>query len=1542
MYSFYCSSTMDVTDDVFVEEDEEDSSDEEYMDEEQYQEYQREQAIQMRSVIEQSSSCMWMETAEKKHQRFLIINQAVERTFDHAKLRAVDEDIIPVSYFLSDTYLRNTMQVSPLKVKDFALGKKVGAAAATRLSFLLKTLSSSSIGQCAASQNGDTTATVIARRGGYTCLIGDRVFPKVSLYMEVLVHDEHLELDELYADDNWKGYRLWFMIHDRTIDIDHCIDAQIQANALSLGLVSDFQHINTSGVQAANTIRDYFGGDLKSYRSSVQQENREAARKNKEARERRDFLSSLKIENTSQHYLDIYSRLSYYNQCLVPLNSDGERKTIALGEPLATTLEDAKRFITDPNPPEGQTGRIIMNPIFAEYMHHCNHYGVTTAHYINTLNDAKVCDHQMDNTNYFGADVEFFEVYQLPPAAEGSPPNEWARCLTFEFPLKKLVFRYSQQHMEPEFFMELPLPWVFSPMDVELERFEKRFKEREDQEEAERHSRFFDQFSETERGALVLRALEIDGAHHRAALESTRDPIRLQPKDLEPIDENTHSYLRYRLKKPTNRTSDSDPNIISIESTIDDARRIQHARFKKLRRFWKVMAREEQLDIMDLYQEEGMRLFLNAMTNSVQHSHTHVVKEAIRLAEDLIRRGQSAYHERDSILFRMGFTASYMARELLELEHHEGMLAHHIRVHELRGRAFRAAHDHHTDRLYGTSGAIEHEMVIGAAGTGKTHAVEVATKQLLAGTIYVNNSSSACADNSGESQSDTVMAIDEMDGRFNPGARQTPQDAQQMANIKSSMTGDFSLTRSILALGDSKGKSALESAKERKNLKIKSNMHRSIQIAGNILHTGMEPSFLSRFLVYLISCDDLKRPSRSLTSSLLRAGSSGITAVLDPVRSRLDEWRQLEHALHVFAAKMISVGAIHYPNIEMFNVHWSNVHTAILEVLPSMADISRVSEAMISRALTECINIAIHKVFASEDSPLVEFDSENKRIDEELFSLRQLKLIEPYLFLPEDMAIHIITQFVNTQIFPASWYQLMEMIAVEKCQYATERRREAQAEVLFQSYLKSDRSSENALSRRTEQQLRTQAMMDTLKEFCPRWAHTSKGGGAGQVVDANYVSTDMSKDEVARYIDATSGYNYYCGTYMIDKMCTMRLRAKSLNRDDGDKEIDMPILKLEVPPFSGSGEDERTAKKNSSGFTDLRKVYISVVYLEQFHPEEVMDRVMDTICYNGIRERDVLIGVHPANNWHLWAKRSLRRGKHPLRVPNSTYLSDEVRNIFYEKTPLTRSAQSAFSAASAAREDDILLVAGASSSSTASTTESSDRFLHFDENNCAETALCVKWLIETVGIENPEDAIYYLPHMVDMRIKARHVSVEGYGKEDLKDYPACMIEDNSRCSGGHLSRINRILAGTWRLDSTREKALQPRYNARQLEEGEDTTPKERGDSSPAAAAAAAATVGTFEHYNQCMNKSATTTSSTRSADCISMHGPPSPPYEKPQQQQASMIGTGSSVLVKRHHDRSHSSVDGAEDRYQTTPKTNSAHLTPRSNLYQNLRPEKFF
>ena len=1505
---------------------EEEEEDDDYMDEEEFEEEERKRALQMRPVIEESSSCMWMETADKKHHRFLIISNAVERTFNFAKLREIDEDIIPVSHHpMTDTFMRTSMQVSPCKVKDFKLKTVVGSAAATRLSFLLKTFSSPSIGQ-PCSQTGDVTSSVLSQRGGYTCTVGGRIYPKVSLYMEVLVHDEQLPLGELYCDDNWKGYRLWFLVHDPSIDIDKCIDAQISANALSLGLVPNFQYVDTSGQQSVDVINDYFGGDVKAYRASVMQENREAARKNNEARERRRLLKEQTIEKACDHYLDIYSRLSYYNQCLVPLNCDGERRHLTLGEPIATTLEAAQRFITDPNPPEGQTGRIIMNPIFQEYLHHSTHYNVASETYIwNLLEIHGVSMKQIDNTNYFGEDTDYRDVYQLPAAAEGTDSSDWARCMTFKFPFNKLVFRFSQQHMEPEFFMELPLPWVFSPMDVELERFAQRCKEREDQEEADRQERFFDQFSESEHGANILRALEIDNAQRCAALDAVCDPITLSEKDLMLFDDKTHSYLRHRLKKPVSTNTDHDPSIISVESSIDEARRIQHARFKKLRRFWRVMTRGEQHYIMGLYQEEGTRLFLNVMTNSEQNKHTHVVEEAIKLANGLVLNGKSAYHERECVLFSMGFTASYMARELLELEHHDGMLAHHNRVHELRGRAFRAAHDHHTDRLYGTSGAIEHEMVIGAAGTGKTHSVEMATKQLLPGTIYVNNSSSACADNSGESQSDTVMAIDEMDGRFDPGARQTPQEAQQMSNIKSSMTGDFALTRSILALGDSKGMSAEESARTRRNIKICTNMHRSIQLSGNKISVGIEPSFLSRFVLSLISGDDLNRSSRSLTSSLLRAGSSGIAAVLDPVKSRLDEWRQLEHALHVLAVKKIAVGAIHYPNIEMFNVHWSNVYTAILEVLPSLADISRVSEAMISRALTECVTIAIHKVFTSEDSPLVELDTETKSINEEKFSMRHLKLIEPYLFLPEDMAIHIITQFVNEQIFPAQWYQVMEMVAVTKCQYAIQRRREKHAEAEYQKLLKANRAS-HAVERRSESDLRTTAELRTLQAFCPNWACTNQGGGGvtAQSIDGNYVSTGMTKDELANYIDAQTGYNKYCGRYMIDKLCTMRLRAKSLNRSsDKHKEMVMPIMKLEAvsSSFSGAveGGDGKFSQKN---FADQQKVLISVVYLEQFHPEDVMERVMRSICYNGIRERDVLIGVHPDNNWHLWSRRSLRRGYHPLRVPNSTYLSDEVRTIFYEKTPLTRSAQSAFSTQQAADAAAVV------------STKSSEKFLHFDENNCAETALCLKWLIETVGIENPSDAEYYLPHMVDMRINARHHAVEGYSKEDLKDYPDCMIENTDQCADGHLSRINEMLAGTWELDSTIERALQPRQQL------------QRAIAEVEPAAVASTSSGhhhhhhhrdrAVEHFKEFINSSPSTTMSSGSADFMSMHAPPSPPHRQLTSSDEELLSQAP-TLGKRHY-----SAAAADDRRHHQERALKTNTAPRSALHQDLRPQRFF
>lgn len=1242
---------------------------------------------------------------------------------------------VPVYDMLIDTIFRSSMVPSPKKFGDFNTQTPEGMNTAARVCLFSKALSNPRYGS--SSEVSGEDVHINTERASYMCMVNGAHHPKVTVVYEVLLKqrvsdsenlvpdtdDENRNLNKLLSSDAWIGYRAWYLVHDQHLSTLSCIEQHMNSTRSRLGLTLPIMPMPISGSAAHDIIENEYAGEREKYLRVAETHNRNAARANSEQEKLRELTKDRQTKEVHDYDILVTNPLEMYNVVFTGVN--GPYEQIVGGSTDGAMLRVADSLWED---------------TISHLLNFRSTFSILNTTTSSRLRSLGLCPTQLSYSNYIQCS-----------GREGDLTKK------LEFPIPEFAYKATAIQARSEHLFATPITWNFYAIDLLLEQYMRVFAARREAEHDIADRAYLDSYKDEcsyEDGVtrefiqnmttLSREELRRCGRAGDVPIDVTANPWHAYSTGS--VDSSHFAYTQLARVRTAEQIEAEISEVICIDSALENPKRLYMERFAKLRLIWHTLDLSVQHMLTRMLRQAGMREFDAAF----QHRHmenTNVVRASAKTLRELETTGTTAHLERVCMIPKHGLWQSMVARSLFEAHTVYGMQDPAL----FRGISMdvlRAAADPDIDKMHEMCTDIAHQKIYGPPGTGKSKMQETMVQTKVRGTFRVVSSGSTRSQNTPRDNSDGVIVHDEITGAIAMTKDSTPQEKQQQQNSKEMMTS-FGVTHVVLTTCESTASNPLtgrETILGRRSFSTRSRCHSMIYASGN---DGGDPrsgaALNSRFSSNMwTSSVHGAGLSMDVTPLTLSVGSSSLSGLMDTRLDTTNKWyAQREHPICVAVFKMMATGALQAPNIDTFVIHWSAVYRMLVRHMPSISTKNRVSGRMLSRAQAETVSYATSIVFGSEISPLVQRDYATGKVYCVPFNIDQVALVRPYLFLPEDAAIHIITEFVSRYYLPSQVYLAARSIANRYCNYYT---REQQRAGLGVECAKPSYKLEAAITGVGDMR-----------------------AGSVTMENRGYVSANVTRGELIEFLKREHGHNRSTADDVLIELEQMQVLAPVHKMTPSDfSEGAKRIAQTIIPVLTLCTSMSQVTRQETT------EICLSTYYLETFLPEDILRRVLKTICYNGIRKRKVLIGIPRENNRSMWICETVKPGAHPLVVKNNKHVSAQARRIFYGAQALTRTQRDAACAMS--------------SGSVAKT-------IVYDKQDMEE-AICKKWLVEDLGYSAIEAALY-TPNQLNHRVDMLHEANTVYSSRSLKTYEEIATTQKSPSSSMTPTSYDRTLDLFW-------------------------------------------------------------------------------------------------------------------------------------------------
>jgi hypothetical protein len=909
----------------------------------------------------------------------------------------------------------------------------------------------------------------------------------------------------------------------------------------------------------------------------------------------------------------------------------------------------------------------------------------------------------------------------------------------FTFPFPDVCFSIGSKMISiPDLFYMLKFPWNIPAQEVMLKMAEDVVQQTQAECQTLYIEEAFKQFTADARA--MFSKVDREGKKTRRSLgigsnliHSNAVNITLPEKrDLnEHPSYSTHVQGAFEEKASVTLICHKTPFVPVIANNLRCM-----TRFKTIAPYLSNQQKKEYLSVM---RKSGFESFMTAL-NSKSAPHVPVVISAHKQLTEAYQNNRPVVKPNFAMFAKYGPYNCFLIQDLIDIQA-IGFSRDHYLVHEIRLGVYRSASERYTETMYNCPGGIYHILMVGPPAQGKTWIINAVCEKLcLENTVQAQTSSSQRAMNTGEDTSGGIFFHDEA----NPSGDKRDEGGSDMnnRNLKLILAEDRTRHLTLQMKHDKAG-----NVIGRESVTYDSNT-RSMRVlcANNVIwRFGEDNSLWTRFLIYIIAnTANFEMPKAC--EKMMTACSNSWTNVQCDFETQHKIQSKDRHALNVMANKMIACSALPFPCMDIFYAHLGTVFRLIVDLMPSVSREIRYWTQIISMALAVTIDYAVCIVFFSPLSPFITRNVATNTHTVHKFSYDHLKALSYYLFMPEDAAITTITRFVNQHIFPEYLYK---------------------AAFLLASYFADWEDTESY--ERDGRPLNARYARDEKKH---------PDGSVFQVINYNYLEFNQHPQTIARFLTSHLAINEDTLTIVLVRLLTLTIQAVYSEPKMHDSRRKAETRTEIINVF------EDTYKDNGTGTHTYR---ISTFFLMNLTPQKLQQKVIDAICYNGIRPRTVAIGVQHSKCDYLLKTVNLVPGSHTLKIrtPASNH-----ENFKTSSTDIF-SSDSAFYSKYVMKLLDPEKTRKRNTSKTSSKKKSKKDSSSADETNDpnspntisemdiigqdAETLLCNKWLDANFDIA---DKSPYLPKNIQKKLMTFISGNTQLGEEGMmriSNYPESLV-----------------------------------------------------------------------------------------------------------------------------------------------------------------------
>jgi hypothetical protein len=1135
--------------------------------------------------------------------RFVNCSSVRQEVAEHRLQLNLGFNILPYFYMATFTVFNFSLTESAVHFGDFRTDEMLPAAQARTFFFFMAAFGNPFLGE----KQFDRSRIGAMYPSRTFALYGLFNTPKITILAEILNKSTYdsagriLDDCRLFADENCVGIRYFFLFHDPNINPKTAIQEQIFEYQKKKGLEPLVQTVGFQDLEnfvpadtfddpvKAHTIYEKFRGwNNKSNQQIL--ENRK-----KFAQETKKILADSSSIKSFLLAAEVDSFLAFYNlimvQCLllcVDCRNAANTNCICQSCSGKKSIEDILATYTTPE------SLPMMCP------------GLVSLHH-RAYDKTSVVGRQLDTTQLVGDNslVAIALALEISEAMDFANPifQRFASALGVEENALKTnkyfsTFTHTEASVEYQFqefspmerrlvfsipadlawdskkLANTPFPHRFSDFDISIKAVEelvpKRIKDKNNKTSTEIFSR-----SET----ALLRSACQQSLVFAKLLNHTSSPLWLTGGKLKPEHMFSHTSLI-----PISTDEVKDPNTQVVQSAIAKKIDEQLERLRKLRDHALYLTKGEITCMIDALREDGRKLlnvhFRPDAANSVP------CRKAASLLINLHDLEQTAHRLIPSIASRiarkhgqapMSLFATHML-DIAELFKEMGV-RHFQATHRTLIAAFTAAFEKKTADALGEPNILMHLFNVGVQGIGKSKINEMIASITLPGTIVASDSSSLKAPFSDNGfVSDVVLVTEELPYTD----RMTPDQKVQFTQQKIKLSEGQS-NHTYLEINKETG------ARTTRHLVVQ---HGAVQStnSNDYPFTKNETSFMSRHLNSFLPNIRKMQGEMSLSTMVVPLESNPLMAKITSSSASKPEQIKFMQACTIYLWKAAAMFAIPYPSSIMFAIHMRRLMVFLDEYFPGATNNNRWSSMMANEFKTMTIMHAVHYLFFSEVSPLIQYDATTKQRKILPFDFSQLLLAKHLMFGSEDMAFYILTKYVDEFYVRREAYYLALLLA----EYSG-------------NYVDCNNISD------IDPKYRRKLPADTN----PTWA-TMEGVGGQCVTDLNYIELVHSYGELKNDF-LLRGYNETIFRELVLYLSGLQIKVKSRNDDRKTCELYALVLKTPASLYTNS--------QASSDINPLTKIKISIAYLQELCPAKVLQKVMSVLQYKGIRERNVLLGV---------------------------------------------------------------------------------------------------------------------------------------------------------------------------------------------------------------------------------------------------------------------------------------------------------------------------
>lgn len=1080
------------------------------------------------------------------------------------------------------------------------------------LSFLCQVISDTRIGECRQSPDGELGACTLV--SSHTCNVAGIEIPKISVFVELLTHE--------------------------TFDVENLLSNEITTDIISKLFHSD----NEAGFRFTFLIHD----PQISLNSAIRSKVAENAKISGLGRE----FVELPIDGPHatelmmQFFAGKKDPVEAYQKHASTANSKGIRQN-AMRQKLreekskeeAKSVKDYKRFVVN------------------MYNFHCVTRDQAGIDHISTADDAYV--HLLDGNfaNQVVLDVcdadrifglsnlfveEQMEEHGVNPIQRDIKnyvfeiDTNVGKALEFCFPMNGITcFKTTAERASMDNLEKMRFPWRISFIELVIDSVNDVHTERRKTIYAEDDKSLFEQMPSTHQ--RYLRCLS--NAHAQKVFEEcgVNNNIIHVPEN---VTENTYRHTVNPSFMPTTEKIEANA---TDEFKIYNACEIEERKFieylKKASPFWGSLDRDSQDLVVKNFRENGMNS-LNAVLSNLLPNNTHIMNTTAQKLRSLEQTGQTAVVEVKTYFPNIGIDGSRIVYDESIFCEIIGITNNTLPLIRVRNDMMSSSRSGPVDRVMGHSSDQPNYVLAGSFCTSKTISIlKMEEFTLMPGTIQSIISQSSQAGTGLGVGGDGGVFVDECEKNINdPGFDDEARKQQNKFKVK--FTGNYEESRLVLHLKkDGPGEKSQSIYESRKTALIKKTEKNVWVGAMNDFRPSKEGSVLSRiqpiFFPRMSSAGS--EQERKLISMMLHIDSGTLKGALNKQQADATRLYVIQHALCTAANKGMSFGALPFVDTRILTFHLRAVLDELLMCMPSVTDELRIATTHISAsARTDAVRHAVNCVFSEPTiSPLVTINEDGEFVTEP-FRICQLSLLKYFLCLTENLSIYLISQYICEQIIRKEYHDVALLFANRLCGYFTQEQLDKNPELIF--------------------------------GFKPSlWCETK---GDIKIPNPNYLMMKIADEkELVTLIATHLGHERSIAQHFINKLKTITIRT-IVNTTDHVNGISTVITKqikvinvFEIITTEIDGDVTMYGR-------------ISIAYLNKFSREKVIQMIMNKMCYNGIRERDVALGVYDDRypNSRIVRTHRVKPGTHSLNVrniadENNSYngIRDDNDHVTHEK-----------------------------------------------------------------------------------------------------------------------------------------------------------------------------------------------------------------------------------------------------------------------------------